>query len=374
MTHQGAVTVVGNGVAGYACAARLAERHVPVTLVGPGLPCDRPPLSKRALATGRIPHFTDSNGLVSAGITHLDGWASSVDLQQREFVFTPRTGPLPRTIQFELLVWATGLEPTRPTLPGCDAAHQNADPAGFEALLGHVVVPGKRILVIGAGLIGTETAATLARNHHVTLVDRGSSPLQRLHPTISVAAEAALHDLNVDIVSDSAVEFIEPAVSGTHQAVGISGGIVLECDIVIAAAGVRPTVPPELDRSGFLETNEELIVRSLDGVWACGDVALFPHPRFGRLTVPHVDNARASGQHVAEAILGSRSPYTQDPYWFSDIGRLRIQEIGWRAAVCEWDERDGLHLGFGSDGRPACVVLLNSPQRLREARTLLAAS
>ena len=39
------IVVVGNGVAGYACAARLAERGVPVTLIGPGLPHDRPPLS-----------------------------------------------------------------------------------------------------------------------------------------------------------------------------------------------------------------------------------------------------------------------------------------------------------------------------------------
>ena len=49
------VTVVGNGVAGYACARDLARGGARVTLVGPGLPCDRPPLSKRALVTGRPP-------------------------------------------------------------------------------------------------------------------------------------------------------------------------------------------------------------------------------------------------------------------------------------------------------------------------------
>ena len=49
------VVIVGNGVAGYACAARLAEHGVPVTMIGPGLPHDRPPLSRRALKTGRVP-------------------------------------------------------------------------------------------------------------------------------------------------------------------------------------------------------------------------------------------------------------------------------------------------------------------------------
>ena len=64
------VVVVGNGVSGYACAARLAERGLSVTMIGPGLPHDRPPLSKRALATGRVPLLADETQL-AAGLTQL---------------------------------------------------------------------------------------------------------------------------------------------------------------------------------------------------------------------------------------------------------------------------------------------------------------
>ena len=62
------VVVVGNGVAGYACAARLAERGTPVTMIGPGLPHDRPPLSKRSLLTGRVPLLADAAQLVERGV------------------------------------------------------------------------------------------------------------------------------------------------------------------------------------------------------------------------------------------------------------------------------------------------------------------
>ena len=70
---QGSVAVVGNGVAGFACASRLGEHGVDVTMIGPGLPHDRPPLSKRALATGRLPLLADAEKLAARGIRHLDG-------------------------------------------------------------------------------------------------------------------------------------------------------------------------------------------------------------------------------------------------------------------------------------------------------------
>src|SRR5690348_9459375 len=66
------VVVVGNGVSGYACAARLAERGVAVKMIGPGLPHDRPPLSKRALLTGRPPLLADAAQLFERGIEHID--------------------------------------------------------------------------------------------------------------------------------------------------------------------------------------------------------------------------------------------------------------------------------------------------------------
>jgi 3-phenylpropionate/trans-cinnamate dioxygenase ferredoxin reductase component len=372
-TDARSVTVVGNGVAGYACAARLATRGVRVTLVGPGFPADRPPLSKSALSRGMVPYLATARSLLEAGITHLDGWAESPDLGRRELVFSPQRGGPPRRVQFETLVWATGLRPSPPPVPGIAAAHQNAHPAGLGSLLPHLVRPGRRVVVVGAGLIGTETAATLSLRHAVSLLERAARPLDRLHPAISAAATAALEGLGVAFTGACEIEGIE-AGGGSPHLVRTSTHGSLEADLVIAAAGVRSTVPAELGGGASLETDERLAVVGQDDVWACGDVASFPHPRFGRLTIPHWDNAHAGGRHVADAILGSPASYTRDPYWFSDVGPLRIQQVGFAHPACEWTESRGLHVGRGADGTPACVVLLNAPHRLKEARSLLAAA
>ncbi len=69
------VTVVGNGVSGFACARRLAEHDVPVTLLGPGLPCDRPPLTKHALAVGRAaPAWRTPTRFATSGSPRSTAW------------------------------------------------------------------------------------------------------------------------------------------------------------------------------------------------------------------------------------------------------------------------------------------------------------
>jgi 3-phenylpropionate/trans-cinnamate dioxygenase ferredoxin reductase component len=372
MRPAGIVTVVGNGVAGYACARLLAESGVPVTLIGPGLPCDRPPLSKRALVRRTAPYMATADGLVHAGIRHLDGAAVDVDLVRRRLTFRSSAGVDLAELAFDDLVWATGLRATRPPIPGLEGAHQNADPAGLEALLPHLERPGRRVAVVGAGLIGTETAATLASSHRVTLVERADVPLGRLHRAVGTEARRVLAALGVDFAGGCGLERIVPGPRGTHVLETSTHGSI-GADVVIAAAGVASTLPSALGSGPTVDTDDRLAVEGLDGVWACGDTAAFPHPRFGRVAIPHWDNARAGGAHVARAILGSREPFARDPYWFSDIGPMRVQQVGFEPAVCAWSVRDGLHIGHADDGRAACVLILNSPHRLNDARRLVAA-
>ncbi len=72
------------------------------------------------------------------------------------------------------------------------------------------------------------------------------------------------------------------------------------------------------------------------------------------------------------SIAGSRDPYVRDPYFFSDIGPLRIQQVGLAAAAVEWAEEDDLIVGRDEHGIPACVLLMDAPARLGEARKLVA--
>ena len=64
-------------------------------MIGPGLPHDRPPLSKRALATGRLPVLATADVLAQKGIAHLDGLVTELDLAARRLTVTPANGGVP---------------------------------------------------------------------------------------------------------------------------------------------------------------------------------------------------------------------------------------------------------------------------------------
>jgi 3-phenylpropionate/trans-cinnamate dioxygenase ferredoxin reductase subunit len=370
MSRPERAIVVGNGVSGHACACRLADRGVPVTLIGPGVPFDRPPLSKRALARGVLPVLADGAALAARGIAVLDGLVEQVNPARRMLQVRTRREHL--EIGYDRLVWATGLTVARPPVPGLAAAEDLTTAAGFRRLVTRLAHPARLVTVIGAGLIGCEVAATLARRHRVTLLDTSSGPLARLHERIGAAARQALADAGVRFVGGCLVEAVERR-EGAVVAVRTTTHGRIGTDVVVAASGVRGTVDSGLGGGRELRTDEHLRVLDQDQVWACGDVAAFPHPRYGRIVVPHWDHARASGVHAADSLLGAASPYIREPYWFSDIGRLRVQQLGLDTHAVSWQQRDGLHVGLDGGGRVACVVLLDAPSRLRDARQLLAA-
>jgi 3-phenylpropionate/trans-cinnamate dioxygenase ferredoxin reductase component len=370
------VVVVGNGVSGYACAARLAQRKVPVVLIGPGLPHDRPPLSKHALLTGRVPLLADAAQLVERGIEHIDGVVTACDLDRRRLVVSRSGGAGQLEVGAATLVWATGLRYPKPPLPGFERAEENTSGAGLVALARHLSLPRRRVIVVGAGLIGTETAATLAAVHEVTLLDMLDRPLARFLPSVSDAARAALRDLGVRFLGSCKID--SASIDADRAVVHTSTHGDLPCDLVVSAAGFRSSLPAELvgpdTRALTLPADERLRVIGHERVWACGDNVSFPHPRWGRIGIPHWEHAFWSGRHVAESILGSTAPYVRDPYFFSDIGPLRIQQVGVADAAVEWREEDGLVVGRDRTGAPACVLLLNAPARLREARELIASA
>src|SRR3954469_23773065 len=143
---QGSVVVVGNGVAGFACASRLADNGVDVTMVGPGLPHDRPPLSKRALAMGRLPLLADDENLAAKGIRHLDGRVVDADLDSHRLTVAPSDGGEPVELTPAAIVWATGLTYPLPPVAGIEIAHENSTGAGMLELAAELVEDGRRVV------------------------------------------------------------------------------------------------------------------------------------------------------------------------------------------------------------------------------------
>jgi 3-phenylpropionate/trans-cinnamate dioxygenase ferredoxin reductase subunit len=364
-----AAVVVGNGVAGLACARKLARHGLSPIVVGPGLPYDRPQLSKAALRAGAARPAGDAVSLGERGIELLDGVALSVDLAERRVLVQTATSEV--ELEAEAVVLALGLRYLAPPVPGLDRAHVNATPEGFAALAPHLARGPRRILIVGAGLIGAETAATLAvAGHAVTVLDIEERPLARLHDPVPALAAETLAAVGVRFVGGVLVGEVE--VAERARIVTAEHG-VFDGDVVIAATGGRL---PELPGAGPfpLEVDEAMRVAGHAGVYAIGDCAQPVLGRFGRARFPHWDVALGMGDRAADAIAGIAGAFDRMPYWWSDLGPRTIAEVGVAAAVAEWRVEDGLDVGRDADGVVACVFVADDPRRLREARELLAAA
>jgi NADH dehydrogenase FAD-containing subunit len=144
-----------------------------------------------------------------------------------------------------------------------------------------------------------------------------------------------------------------------------------EVDVVVAATGGRPAPVPGYDAELPLVVDADMRVPGLEAVHAVGDIARVPHARFGELAFPHWDMAIGTGERAADAVAGIAGELDRLPYWWSDVGPRRLAEVGWAPAVAEWRVEDGLHVGREADGSVACVLVVDEPRRLRQARALL---
>ena len=361
------VAIVGNGVAGTACAMRLAREGIRPLLIGRGLPIDRPPLTKSALVDGVPRLLSDAARLDERGIDRLEGSVLATELGTRTVIVTTEDGEI--AVEAGAVVLATGLAYRTPPVPGLDSAFVNANPEVFDELAPLLTSGPVEIIVVGAGLIGTESAASLAQTgHSVTLVDMLDRPLDRLHDPLPEIGLATLEELGVRFLGGVAIEAASPysletAAHGTFEA-----------DVILAATGGASSFPPGLSPDAFqvpLAVADDMLVPGLDRVYACGDLVLVPHARFGSIRFPHWDAAIGTGEHVADTIAGNGGPYERLPYWWSDIGPRRLAEVGFAGAVSSWAEEDGLHVGRDTSGTPACVLVVDAPRRLREARTIV---
>lgn len=360
------VAIVGNGVAGTACAMRLAREGIRPLLIGQGLPVDRPPLTKAALADGVPRLLSDAARLDERGVDRLNGSVTSADLAVRTLTVTTDHGD--ETVEAERIVLATGLAYRPPPVPGLEGAFVNANPQALEAVAPLLTSGPVEVIVVGAGLIGTESAATLAEGgHSVTLVDVLERPLDRLHDPLPELGRETLEELGVRFLGGVAIE------SAGEYALETSTHGTLEADVILAATGGVPFAPPGLTLGTQLPlaVASDMLVPGHERVYACGDLVLVPHERFGPMRFPHWDAAIGTGEHVAAAIAGHVDPYERLPYWWSDIGPRRLAEVGYAGAVVSWAEEDGLWVGRDGAGEPVCVLVVDAPRRLREARAIV---
>ncbi len=159
----------------------------------------------------------------------------------------------------------------------------------------------------------------------------------------------------------------------------LEDGSRIACDLAVIGVGVRPNVG--LARDAGLEVDNGIQVNefcetSVDGVYAAGDVASWPHPDIGeRLRVEHYDNAAMQGAAAARSMLGQRDAYAPLPYVWSDQYDVNLQYVGF---PIEWNDivvRGDIHVPeatvfFMRDGKVHAAATINRPRELRSARRL----
>ncbi|MFI8002456.1 NAD(P)/FAD-dependent oxidoreductase [Streptomyces sp. NPDC086010] len=384
-----AVVVAGAGQAGFdtACALRSRGFRGRITLVGdePPGPSYRPPLSKGYLAGTvaaeeialRPPSF-----YTEQDIELLPGdRVASLDRERRTVLLESGL-----RLPYDNLVLATGSRPRSLPVPGASLTGVLSlrGLADAEDLRLRLSGPPRRLVVVGAGFIGLEVAATArGLGHDVTVVEAQPRALARaLTPTVSDRIVAEHRERGVRVLLGREVTALFGDAEGRVQVMELDGGERIAADLVVVGVGVLPNV--ELALAADLLVGDGVVVdaqlRTSDPcIFALGDCARFPSPHAGRhVRIESVQNASDQAKCVAAAVCGEPYAYTAVPWFWSEQYALRLQIAGLTAAhdetVTVGDLAEGKFSVFCfRGGRLAGVESVNRPADHGIARRLLTA-
>ncbi|QGW34087.1 Rhodocoxin reductase [Mycobacterium avium subsp. avium] len=369
--------IVGGGLAAARTAEQLrrSEYSGPITIVSDEvhLPYDRPPLSKEVLRkevddTALKPRqWYDDNDIT----LRLGSAARSLDTAAQTLTLEDGI-----TLGYDELVIATGLVPRRiPTIPDLDGIRVLRTFDESLALREHASA-AQRAVIIGAGFIGCEVAASLrSLGVDVVLVEPQPTPLAAVLGQQIGELVARLHRAEgVDVRLGVGVSEVR---GDTHvEAVVLTDGTELAADVVVIGIGSRPATD-WLEGSGVAIDSvdrgvlcDEAGRTSAPNVWALGDVASWRDATGHQGRVEHWSNVADQARVVVPAMLGKEvPPVVVVPYFWSDQYDVKIQCLGEPEAddivhIMEDDgrkflayyERDGALVGVVGGGMPGKVM------------------
>ena len=342
MTSDQTFVIVGASLAGAKAAETLREEGFDgrLVLIGaePERPYERPPLSKDYLRgeAGREKVYVHDEGFYAEHDIELrlGRTATGLDTAARELALDDG-----ERLRYDRLLLATGAEPRRLQIPGAelDGVLYLRSVEDSDALRERLDRGGS-VVVIGAGWIGAEVAASARqRGLEVTVLDPMSVPLERVLGREVGAIYRDVHtDHGVRMLLGTGVEAFEGTTA--VERVRTSDGRELECDFVVVGVGVQPRT--ELAAQAGIAVDNGILVdehlqTSAPGVFAAGDVANAQHPFYGeRIRVEHWANALHQGPLAARAMLGHADAYDRLPYFFSDQYDVGMEYAGFARS---WD-------------------------------------
>jgi 3-phenylpropionate/trans-cinnamate dioxygenase ferredoxin reductase subunit len=367
--------VVGGGMTGDAACRGIRDhdKDGSIGLVGrePDPPYARPPLSK-GLWQGKDEE-TVWRGTAELGVDVLVGRrVVELDLDGRRAV-----DDRGESYGYERLLLATGGAPRK--LPSGDGEVVYFRTLADYRHLRGLAKEGARFVVVGGGFIGSEIAAALSSNGcEVTMVFPEQGIGARLFPPeLAAFVTDYYREKGVDVLPGELVEGIDAGV------VRLGGGRELAADGVVAGLGIVPST--ELAAAAGLQVDDGIAVDEYghvigrDEVFAAGDVARFPAPALGRaIRVEHEDHANSHGHAVGANMAGAGEPYTNLPFFYSDLFDLGYEAVGEvdsrLEAVSEWADpnRKGAVCYVDGERRPRGFLLWDVWGKVDDARALIA--
>lgn len=382
----GRVVIVGGGHGGFQMAAnlRLEGFSGDVLLVGdePGLPYQRPPLSKAYLKDGnetrlhfRPQAFFDKNDITLMPRTRVNR------INPAEKHITTADGV---EIGYGHLVLATGSRNLRPPVANLDLENvltlrSLADAEDLRRRLG----AARHVLVVGGGFIGMEFAAVAADFGVTVTVIEGADRLMSRAVSDAVSGHfLKTHESRgIKILLGQFVSGLIDDGSGRVAGARLADGTEIAGDMILIAAGVVPN--SELAAGAGLAVSngidvDDLLLTSDPGISALGDCCNFPDPVSGkRVRLESVQAATDHARTIAKRLTGQSVPYAAVPWFWSDQGDLKLQIAGLGADA---DERlafepdtGGLVVLSFSAGRLVSVETVDSASTHMSARKLFAA-
>jgi 3-phenylpropionate/trans-cinnamate dioxygenase ferredoxin reductase subunit len=335
--------IAGASLAGAKAAETLRSEGFAgrVVLIGdePVRPYERPPLSK-AYLRGEV-------GFDDAAV-HPEGFYADHDIEL--LTSTSVTSIDPNTKQIEMdpggllaydqLLLATGAIPRQVAIPGGQLAgiHYLRSLSSCDSLRA-ALERATRLVVVGAGWIGSEVAASARQlGKEVALIEAAQVPLERVLGTEVGTMFRDVHaDKGVDLHMGVGVQ--EFRGTAAAEQVVLADGSVVSGDLFVVGVGVSPRT--ELAQAAGLALDNGIVVdqhlaTSAPGIWAAGDVANAYHPVFdARIRLEHWSAALNQGPVAAKNMLGQHVEYRKIPYFFSDQYDLGMEYNGFAA---HWDQ------------------------------------
>ncbi|HEY5015060.1 MAG TPA: FAD-dependent oxidoreductase, partial [Acidimicrobiia bacterium] len=334
--------IVGASLAGAKAAETLRAEGFDgrVVLIGAEAerPYERPALSKGYLRgdVERETVFVHDESFYADQSIELRTATTVVALRPDEHALELEGG---ESLAYDRLLLTTGARARRIHVDGADldGVHYLRSIADADRLA-HALHEATNVVVIGAGWIGSEVAASARQlGHAVAVVDPGTVPLERvLGPQVGSIYRDLHADHGVELHLESGVESLSGR--GHVGEVRLTDGSRIPADLVVAGVGAQPRV--ELAADAGLAVGNGVIVdaylrTSNPDVFAAGDVASAYHPGMGaRLRVEHWANAAHQGAAAARNMLGTPTAYDRVPYFFSDQYELGMEYSG---HATSWD-------------------------------------